>query len=342
MAAPADSPEMVNLQAALRQVERQRSMLVAGALLALGIALVDRVGDRVWAIAIWDARSASFVEQAYLPQRDQAIQVLGALKQQACTSHPFYRAAPQLFDEGKPDFEEKVVVRRVRRVTPLSAATGALDLPLRTAVDALAKLVKVDLDAYAVLDVRPGGQKRRLVSLPNLTLAKQATETRLNNVTRQVQEQLRGTGGRLSETPRFLETIEIERRRVPVDQVMSVDQAVAYLTNGELRDSWHMVQSGETDRRGLQRIAAKYDAKVADLEGWNPGRDLTTLNVGDKLIVRRPEPPLTILTVEHRTYTEEVERGGHTVKERVTVEIRRHNGVELEALRKEVERKPAS
>ncbi|MBI2299290.1 MAG: LysM peptidoglycan-binding domain-containing protein [Armatimonadetes bacterium] len=342
MAAPADSPEMLSLQAGLRQVERQRSMLIAVALLAVAMALVDRVGDRVWAIAIKDARSGSFVEQAYVPQRDQAMQVLGALKQQACTNHPFYRAAPQLFDEARPDFDEPVVVRRVRRVTPLTAATGALDLPLRTAVDALARLVKVDLDAYAVLDVRPGGQKRRLVSLPNLTLAKQATDTRLNNVTRQVEEQLRGTGGRLTEKPRFLETIEIERRRVPVDQVMSVDQAVAYLTCGELRDSWHLVQTGETDRRGLQRIAGKYDAKVADLEAWNPGRDLSTLNVGDRLIVRRPEPPLTVLTVEHRTYTEEVERGGRPAKHRVTVEIRRHNGVELEALRKETERKPVT
>lgn len=333
------SPEFLKLQARCRALHRERSLWLGVALLAIALAVVDRGGSQVYAVAVWDATQSTFVEQAYLANRVQANQVLGALKEQARLAHPFYAGAKEAYQQAAPEFQEKVSVRRVRRVTALAPPSTTVDLPVAAAIEALAKVLKVEVDAYGIFDVQDANRKRLLVALPSKAMALQAIETRLGNVTRKVEEELRGVG-HLVEKPSFLQNVEIERRRWPVGQVMTVEQAVDYLTNGDTKDSWHLVQNGETGAAGLRQIAAKYGARVDDLRQWNAGRDLTTLAVGDKLIIRRPEPPLTVLTVENRTYVESIQRSGKPAKDRVTVEIRRHNGVELTHLRKELGRRP--
>jgi len=91
--------------------------------------------------------------------------------------------------------------------------------------------------------------------------------------------------------------------------VLTVQQAVEQLTHGEA-PAMHLVQAGET----ASAIAKKYKAKSDDLRSWNPGRDLTSLAAGQQLVVRRPEPPLTVLTIERRIVND------------VEYEIRRHDG----------------
>lgn len=341
MAATGDTAQdVVGLQTTIRGLRRERSLALSLAVLAFVLMVVDRAGTRVYAIALFDAKAGVFVEQAYLAERAQAEQVLAALKERARLAHPYYRTSPEAYAEANPGFRDRVVIRRVRRVTALTPPQPGAEAPVALAVATLAPLVQVEVDAFGVFDVQEAGGKRLLAALPDKAQAIQATETRLENVTRLVEAGLRGQG-HLAEKPRFLQRVEIEPRRLPIAQVMTVEQAVAYLTNGDPKDSWHHLQTGETGAKGIARVAAKYGARVADLERWNAGRDLNTLRVGDRLIVRRPEPPLTVLTVERRSLRERVKRNGRIEVDKVTVEIRRHNGVELENLRREIERQPA-
>ena len=323
-------PEAVGereLQVRLRQAEREKSLLVAALVLVLALAVLQRAGSRVVAVAVYDKQSKAFVEQVYLAQRAQAEQALALVRQRARAAHPYYgdKAAGDLFERAaNAGFQEPLQLPRVRRLTPLHQASGAADAPVQAAADLLEKVVRVVVDAHGIWDANA---KRFVAVLPSQALAQQALDTRLENVAAQVKQDLRAPD-HLRGKPAYLQSIELRpARRWPLSQVLTVQQAVDYLAKGDPREAEHEVQTGESARN----IADKYGARLTDLAAWNPGRDLTRLRVGDKLIVRRPEAPLTVVTVESRTYRE----GGKVV----TLEVRRHNGVETS--RAEVERRSA-
>lgn len=314
----AGTPEARAVEYRIRSLERERSALLAILLVVVALSVVDRIGQRVYAIAVWDSTRDEFVERAYLAQEAQAEEVLATLMDNARRRHPFYKDAKAEFEEARPGFQEPVTVRRVRRVIPLPplSADGA-DMPVRRAVEALSGVLHVQVNAVSLYDDE---KDRPLVALPSEAMVAEAQETRLENVARRVSDQLKAPDY-LVEKPVFLQKVSTKPVVWPVADVLTVQQAVEYLAHGEA-PALHVVQAGE--ERAVQKIAAKYNAKVADLAKWNPGRDLTLLRPGDKLVVRRPEPPLTVLTVERRTFR--MSQGGKRYK--VTAEIRRHDGEE--------------
>jgi len=293
--------------ARVRQLEAERRIWLAGLLLLFCFTLLDRVGQRVWAIAVKDEALGTFVERAYLAQRSQADEVLATIKDRARQQHPFYKDAPLDFQEARPGFVQKVVVRRVRRVVPLpSKPAGPPDLPVARAVAALEKVLTVQVRAVSLWDVE---KERPLVVLPSEGMVDDAKEARLGNVSKLVEADLKPPKNYLLQPPSFLQQVKTVPVDWPVAQVLTVQQAVEQLTHGEA-PAMHLVQAGET----ASAIAKKYKAKSDDLRSWNPGRDLTSLAAGQQLVVRRPEPPLTVLTIERRIVND------------VEYEIRRHDG----------------
>ncbi|MCC7491698.1 MAG: LysM peptidoglycan-binding domain-containing protein [Fimbriimonadaceae bacterium] len=323
---PTDPPEQTaarQWELRARQLQRERNLLTAVLLLVLLLALLERIGSRVWAIAVFDSARREFVEVAYLPQRAQAEQVLSTLQENARRRHPFYRDAPKEFLAARPSFREAVVLRRVRRVVALPRQATGADLPVQRAAEALASVLHVQVKASSLNDVE---NRKVLVVLPAETMVEDASKARLANVSGRVSRDLTG-GDRLIEA-RFLQKTAVQPVSWPLEEVRTVQQAVEYLTSGAA-PAMHVVQAGERP----SQIAAKYNATGEDLARWNPGRDFSLLRVGDRLVVRRPEPPLTVLTVERRSYKQRID--GHWYQ--VTVEIRRHDGEEKN--RSELERK---
>ena len=295
-------------EARIRQLEAERRVWLALLLGLVCIAALNRVGDRVWAIAVKDDAQNGYVERAYLAQKAQADEVLATIKDRARLQHPFYKDAALDFQEAHPGFvQDPVLVRRVRRVVPLpSEPAGPPDLPVARAAAALEKILTVQVEAVSLWDVE---KRRALVVLPTENMVDEAMAIRLENVSKQVEANLKPPNDYLLQPASFLQQVKTVPVDWPVAQVLTVQQAVEQLTRGEA-PAMHVVQTGEkaTD------IAKKYDAKIDDLRAWNPGRDLTSLQAGQQLVVRRPEPPLTVLTIERRKVNG------------IDYEIRRHDG----------------
>lgn len=308
------------LDARVRQLEGERRIWLVAVLLLCCLMLLDRVGQRVWAIAVKEEGPGTFVERAYLAQRAQADEVLATIKEHARQQHPFYKDAKLDFDEARPSFAQQVVVRRVRRVVPLpSEPAGPPDLPVARAVAALEKHLTVCVRAVALQDVE---KQRTLVVLPSESMVDEAKNARLANVGQAVKADLKAPDNYILQEPKFLQQVATVPVDWPIAQVLTVQQAVEKLTSGEA-PAMHLVQAGEK----VASIAAKYKAKVSDLRAWNPGRDLSSLQAGQRLVVRRPEPPLTVLTIERRLYNGQ------------EYEIRRHDGQKTTTTRVE---KPAA
>ena len=326
------------LAAKLRQARRERSLLAALLLLAVLALGAERLGSRVWTVAVYDTRLNEFVEQVYLAQRGQAQQALEMVRARARDAHPYYGdpAHAAVFEAAVPGFLNTVVVRRSRRLAAVAPSPPRLnapltvpgaDAPVLAAAEALGRVLQVVADARAVYDVTDPKKVRLVVALPTRELAQAALATRLETVANHVKEALKNPD-HLTEQG-FLQQVEVRpARRVPLQRVMTEAQATDYLTRGDPREAEHEVAAGESSRD----IAAKYGIKVEALAEWNPGRDINRLKPGERLRVHRPEAPLTVLTVERHT----VHDGGDVV----TIEVRRHDGVETN--RGEVDRRPAS
>ncbi|MBI5832660.1 MAG: LysM peptidoglycan-binding domain-containing protein [Armatimonadetes bacterium] len=308
-----------------RQLRRERSLLVTALVLALALLLLMRVGTRVWAIAVWDPVERTFVEHVYLTQRAQAEEAKRLVLRRAQATHPYYNTADgaALFGRANPGFEQRVRVAPARRMVVMpQGASGST--PVVAAADALGGVLKPVVDAWAIYDL---GTKRPITALPTKDQADQALHDRLAAVSARVRAELSGNGVLLSEG--FLQKVEVRAvRGWPVAKVLTVPQAVAFLSGAGDSAMTHVVVQGES----AKSIAAKYNARIEDLLTWNNGLDLARLRAGDRLLVRRPEAPLTVLTVERRTYRQD----GQTV----TMEVRRHDGVETNRLPSEQAKQP--
>ncbi len=317
MSTPEDtSPELQQAEARLRQLQRERNLLFATLLLVVALAWLDRIGTRVYAIAVWDAQRETFIERVYLPQRAQAEEALSTVLENARKRHPFYKDAPNDFTAGQPSFQERCVIRRVRRLYPLAIGGGGQS-PVQQAAESLTNVLHVQVNAVSIYNLE---RRRPVVVLPSVGMATEAQDTRLENIGRRVSQDLRAPDY-LVEKPTFLQKVALKPVVCPVEKVLTVQQAVDYLTHGDT-PALHEAQPRDT----AQSIAEKYSAKLADLAKWNPGRDLNLVRPGDKLVVRRPEPPLTVLTVERRISRSTEAVDGQQQSFRVTVEIRRHDG----------------
>ncbi len=100
----------------------------------------------------------------------------------------------------------------------------------------------------------------------------------------------------LLEKPTFKEKVEIRRARVPLDRVArDPEKAADRLLRGEGESQYHEVKKGEV----AVRIAARYRLSLSQLQALNPGRNLHRLQIGDRLIVRKSKPFLTVVS-KHR------------------------------------------
>lgn len=330
--AEAEAPAS-DLREELQGLRRTNRLLLCLMVLCLAVALLQRVGSRVYALAVLDRTLNRYVEVTYLAQRQQAEAVLRTLLQQARDKHPVYREHPDVFERANARFRDPVLIHRVRRQVRL-AGDQAGAAPVQEAVRALQPVVQVVVDGYGITAET---STQPLVVLASDAWALQALNTRLENVSVKVEAQLAGVG-LLTERPEFVPAVTT--RLVPgwpIDQVKTVAQAVDFLTHGDLRNALHTVKAGEPSR--LTRIAEQYHCTVADLERWNEGSDLSLLKVGDTLIVRKPEPPLTVKTVEHRYPVQRAELNGRMRPVKLTIEVVRHDGVEVH--RTEISREPA-
>lgn len=308
----APPPGERELTAQVRQLQRERSTLVACCVLALAFALMQRIGGRVYSVAITKGPDQPYVEYVYVAQKAQAEAALAEVKRRAREAHPYYsdKTNADVFDHARPGFAERWLITRVHRQANVVRGTGS-ETPVKAAADVLEKALHVTVNAYGIYDKN---SPKPVALLPTDADARQALNTRLDNVHRQVNAELRAPDHLVKWE--YLQEVDVR----PVvgalaSEVLSVQQAVEYLATGDARGAEHEVQTGELARN----IADKYGAKLEDLSAWNPGRDLRRLKTGDKLIVRRHEAPLTVLTIEERTRRE----NGHEVH----LQVRRHNGV---------------
>ncbi len=327
-ATPVEPPQpgaAPTLEQVERQLRRERSLLVTALVMAVAVLLLMRVGTRTWAIAVFDPVERTFVEHVYLPQRAQAQEAKRLVLQRAVAVHPFYRTpeGAALFAQGHPGFEQRVRVEPARRMVIMPAGTSA-SAPVVAAADALASVLKPVVDCWAIYDL---GTKRVIAALPTKEMADQALHERLALVSTRVRSELSGNGVLLSEG--FLQKVEVRPQAAwPVAKVLTVADAVAYLSGASGAATTHLVADGES----AKSIAAKYNARIEDMVAWNANVDLSHLRVGQRLLVRRPEAPLTVLTVERRSYQQD----GQTV----TMDVRRHDGVETNRLPAEQAKTP--
>ncbi|MCS7223934.1 MAG: G5 domain-containing protein [Armatimonadetes bacterium] len=97
----------------------------------------------------------------------------------------------------------------------------------------------------------------------------------------------------LMEQPTFKETVEVVAARIPLDKLTRQPEAAAErLIAGEESPAYHIVQKGEV----AIRIAKRYQLSLSQLEALNPGRNLHKLQIGDRLIVKKGKPFLTVVS----------------------------------------------
>ena len=173
---------------------------------------------------------------------------------------------------ASPSFAQKVALRR--------AAKDAQIDPREDAVSALDGILVLKAQAYAiVVDDEP------TIALSSeddanqaLELLKQRYSSRLKN---------------LYAKPTFRESVVVDRRYLPVDSIMaSPEKAAEHLTIVREKPIYHTLEQGD---RAVY-ITAQYGTSLDELKALNPQMDVNRLTEGDRLLVRRPKAPVTVVT----------------------------------------------
>jgi hypothetical protein len=244
---------------------------------------------------------------------------------------------------GQAQFSPEVGIEK-------GAGGGRAALGPEEAREALAARVRVVVPAWWL---KVGGRPVFAMT------SKQEIETaRREYVEKQLPKQ-----GRLVAPPRFLEKLTVQKELMPAaraeGRVKTLKQAVALLGRPVGRLDEHEVRPGEV----AARIARNYGISFADLEAGNPGRDLTRIRPGDKLVIASGKRILSVETVSDETGFEEepfvreksydpklpageerVEEKGRPGRWRLLVRVDRVNGQEKSrrVLSRELERLPVA
>lgn len=99
----------------------------------------------------------------------------------------------------------------------------------------------------------------------------------------------------------LLDTVDV-RTVYDAEQVLSIEEMRAALESTAADDSTYTVARGDT----FNAIAYGHDMTTDDLKALNPTVDIQRLMVGDVLNVKEQTPALSIRTVDHIQYTEEI------------------------------------
>ncbi|NBG88103.1 peptidoglycan DD-metalloendopeptidase family protein [Isachenkonia alkalipeptolytica] len=102
----------------------------------------------------------------------------------------------------------------------------------------------------------------------------------------------------------FNEEITIEEALVSLGEIQEEDNALKILQKGTDEEEVHEVAEGET----ISEIAKQYGLTSEDIEQANRHlEDLHMISIGDELNLIVPKPYITVRTVEHVEYTEEID-----------------------------------
>lgn len=144
----------------------------------------------------------------------------------------------------------------------------------------------------------------------------------------------------------FAEEIKIEAFSTTLSNVSSKSAALKKFRNGGQAEESYTVVSGDT----IYGICNKLDLSFKELQSMNPGLDMDdTLHIGDKFVIKKEVPLLTVETVEISTFAESVDyevvykesknyykgdqvvtRAGQKGKARVTARLTKQNGKTVE------------
>lgn len=99
----------------------------------------------------------------------------------------------------------------------------------------------------------------------------------------------------------FDKNIEIVESYVDTSQILSLDEAVDLVTKDKESNKIYEVVEGDC----LSTIATKFDLTVSELLGMNSGLgEESVIGIGDEIVVTVPEPELSVITQEEKTYEE--------------------------------------
>ncbi len=197
-----------------------------------------------------------------LESRGEAASVLAQVKDRHLDGKQVQSAA----------FAQRVTFRR---------AEGSAEIAARDdAVSVLDEMLTLKAQAYAIVV-----DEKVVTALPKeedgyraLDLVKQKYAQRLKNVYAK---------------PSFKENVSVDRRYLAVDTILpNAEKAAEYLMTVHEKPTYHTLKPGD---RAVY-ITAEYGISLADLKKLNPGIDVNRLTEGDKLLVRRPKPPVTVVT----------------------------------------------
>lgn len=99
----------------------------------------------------------------------------------------------------------------------------------------------------------------------------------------------------------FSETISVTPTEVNLDQISTVDEALAEITKETEEKTIYTVQSGDT----LSQIASKYNLSISQICDLNEGlTENGIIGIGDEIVVTVPTPELSVRVFEEMTYEE--------------------------------------
>lgn len=162
----------------------------------------------------------------------------------------------------------------------------------------------------------------------------------------------------LVKSPRFKEKVIVQEEKFAVREVVAdAETAAQKLIGGLEPPQYHTVKSGEI----AIRIARKYGLTLEEMQQLNPDKDLDRLRIGDKLLIKRGKPMVTVVCVYQFVKQEKVpfkverrfapdlpggelvikQRGKEGLKE-VVYEVVAENGLEIErrAVKEKIIREP--
>ncbi|MCL6520622.1 MAG: LysM domain-containing protein [Armatimonadetes bacterium] len=179
-------------------------------------------------------------------------------------------------------FDKIVTVRPARQnaeVVPIPEAAGMLENLLSVRAEAFA--ISVNEEPIVAL-------VKEEDALKTLEIVKKRFASKVDN---------------LSEEPTFKENVGIERKYVEISKICPTpEKAADILVSITDEPIYHVVKAG--DRAVF--IAQQYEVSLTDLKKLNPNINLDALVEGDRLLIKPPKPPVTVITKSLITKVTEV------------------------------------
>ncbi|MCL4424356.1 MAG: peptidoglycan DD-metalloendopeptidase family protein [Firmicutes bacterium] len=288
--------------------------------LALGLAMVLLFG----ALGLFFLRSSARVYAVEVDGR-----AIGQVKEPMTVDQAIYVLVNQVQQEkGLP----VTLANQVRAVA--TKDTGAPPLSAEELQKKLSREVNFNVRGYMI---SVNGQP--VVALADEKTAKEV----LDGIRASYVEKFSGSNVELGKLE-ILEDTKITPENVSLDRLRNKEEAIRILLRGTDKVVIHTVQRGQS----LWSIATSNRMTVDDLKKANPELNSEVLQIGQKLNLVVPEPYLTLVSSEKRTFTvnipysseviedntlwpwqQVVQQYGVYGKKEVTVEIKRQNGQEI-------------